>query len=301
VAATAPAVNHHLFADDSLLFLKASEEGAQEINNLLLKYCNASRQRVNLDKSSVFFSKGCPEGKRQAMKNIRNVPNETMNEKYLGMPSDIGRSTNGAFKYLKYRIWEHIQGWLEKTMAARGKEFLIKSMAQAIPTFSMYCFKLPRGLCLAINAMLRNFCWGSKNGKRKPSWVSWEKMCSPKFSGGMSFWDIELFNLVMLARQAWRILHQEALISRVLKAIYFHNTDFLQATMSSSPSHVWRAIVEGKEVMKQGLVHRIGTWEDTDPWNDNWLPRDYMLCRLKCLVENPPAKVADLIDSTTAT
>jgi hypothetical protein len=63
VAATALAVNHLLFVDDSLLFLKASEEGAQEINNLLLKYCNASGQCVNLDKSSVLFSKGCPEGK----------------------------------------------------------------------------------------------------------------------------------------------------------------------------------------------------------------------------------------------
>jgi hypothetical protein len=105
----------------------------------------------------------------------------------------------------------------------------------------------------------------------------------------MSFQDIELFNLAMLARQAWRILHQEALSSRVLKAIYFHNTDFLQATMGSSPYHVWRAIVEGKEVMKQGLVRRIGTWENTDPWNDNWLPRDCMLCRLACRAENPPA------------
>jgi hypothetical protein len=43
------------------------------------------------------------------MKNIRNVPNETLNEKYLGIPSNIGRSTNGVFKYLKYRIWKHIQ------------------------------------------------------------------------------------------------------------------------------------------------------------------------------------------------
>jgi hypothetical protein len=186
-------------------FLKASEEGPQEINNLLLKY-NASGQCVNLDKSSVFFSKGCHEGKRQTVKNILNVPNETLNEKYIGMPFDIGRSTNGAFKYLKDRISKHIQGWLEKTMAVGGNEVLTKSVAQTNPTFSMSCFKLPRGLCLAINAMLRKFWWGSKNGKRKPSRVSWEKMCSTKFSGGMGFRYIKLFNLTMLARQAWRIL-----------------------------------------------------------------------------------------------
>jgi hypothetical protein len=60
VASTAPAVNHLLFADDSLLFVKANAEGARDVIALLDKYCAALGQRVNLDKSSVFFSKGCP-------------------------------------------------------------------------------------------------------------------------------------------------------------------------------------------------------------------------------------------------
>jgi hypothetical protein len=42
VAPTAPAVNHLLFADDSLLFFKASTEGARELKEVLQKYCNAS-------------------------------------------------------------------------------------------------------------------------------------------------------------------------------------------------------------------------------------------------------------------
>ena len=129
VAPTAPAVNHLLFADDSLLFVKASEEGAMEVNDLLDKYCNASGQQVNLDKSSIFFSKGCPDSRRQAVKNILNVPNETLNEKYLGMPSDVGRSKNGAFKYLKDRVWKKVQGWLEQLLASGGKEVLIKVVA----------------------------------------------------------------------------------------------------------------------------------------------------------------------------
>jgi hypothetical protein len=61
VASTAPAVNHLLFADDSLLFFQASAEGALEMKDVLQKYCSASGQRINMDKSSVFFSKGCSE------------------------------------------------------------------------------------------------------------------------------------------------------------------------------------------------------------------------------------------------
>lgn len=210
-----------------------------EVNQILEKYCNASGQRINLDKSSIFFSNRCPESCRQSVKSILNMSNETLNEKYLGMPFDVGTSINGAFKYLRYRIWKKIQGWLEQVLASGGKEVLIKLVAQAIRTFSMSCFKLPRGLCLAINDMLRSFWWGCKDGKRKPSWVSWETMCSPKFSGDMGFRDIELFNLAMLACQAWRILQNpETLSSRILKAVYFPNTSFLEASLGSSPSQV---------------------------------------------------------------
>jgi hypothetical protein len=235
------------------------------------------------------------------VKNILNVPNETLNEKYLGMPSDIGRSTNGAFKYLKDRIWKWIQGWLEQTLASGGKEVLIKSVAQVIPTFSMSCFKLPRGLCLAINSMLRNFWWGSKGGKRKLCWVLWETMCSPKYSGGMGFRDIELFNLALLARQAWRILQNpEALSSRILKAVYFPEVEFLEAQLGSSPSHVWRAIVEGRDAVKQGLIRRIGTGETTNAWNQNWLPRDHMFRPLVCKKADPPMMVAEFINAPMA-
>jgi hypothetical protein len=62
VAPIAPAVNHLLFAGDSLLFVNATDEGAREVNSLLDKYCKASSQRINFDKSLVFFSRGCPEG-----------------------------------------------------------------------------------------------------------------------------------------------------------------------------------------------------------------------------------------------
>ena len=104
VAPTAPAVNHLLSADDSLLFIKANGESARDARDTLDAYCRASGQRINLDKSSIFFSKCCPAIVKQELKLILNVQNESLSAKYLGMPSDVGRSTNGAFKYLRDRI-----------------------------------------------------------------------------------------------------------------------------------------------------------------------------------------------------
>jgi hypothetical protein len=45
-----------------------------------------------------------------------------------------------------------------------GKEILIKSVVQAIPTYSMALLKLPRGLCEYLTLMIQKFLWGSKKG-----------------------------------------------------------------------------------------------------------------------------------------
>ena len=106
------------------------------------------------------------------MKQALNITNESLSEKYLGMPSDVGNSKNGVFKFLKDKVWSKIKGWMEKLMSSGGKEVLIKSVAQSVPVYSMSCFKLPRDLCEHINSLIWKFWWGSKEGHRKPSWVS---------------------------------------------------------------------------------------------------------------------------------
>jgi hypothetical protein len=274
-----------------MIAVKATVEGAGEVAEVLDIYCQASGQRINMDKSSIFFSKGCPAGVRAAMKERLNVQNESLNEKYLGMPSDVGRSVSGAFKYLRDRVWKRVQGWLESLLSCAGKEILIKSVAQAIPIYSMSCFKLPRGLCDHINGLLRNFWWGSRDGKRKTCWVSWEEMTMPKYEGGLGFRDIELFNLALLARQAWRVLQNpDALSSQILKAVYYPDSEFLEAVVGTHASKIWRALVEGKDILKQGLIRRIGNGETMNAWNDNWIPRDYALQQIACKKQGLPPR-----------
>ena len=92
MAPLAPPVSHLLFPDNGLLFFKANGMGGNEVNQVLDAYCQATGQCINYDKSSIFFSNGVPEAVRDEIKGLLNVPNETLNEKYLGMPYDIGAS-----------------------------------------------------------------------------------------------------------------------------------------------------------------------------------------------------------------
>ena len=189
------------------------------------------------------------------------------------MPSDVGSLLSGAFKYLKDRVWDRVQGWMDQCLSAGGKEVLIKSVAQAIPTFFMSSFRLPRGLCQHIDGLLRKFWWGCKDRKWKTCWVAWDDMTQPKCHGGLGFQDMELFNLALLAKQARRILQDgSSLSARVLKSVYFPNRDFLADEVGPSPSRIWRSILDVRQVLKEGLVRRIGTGETTSTWTMDWLP-----------------------------
>ena len=84
-----------------------------------------------------------------------------------------------------------------------------------------------------------------------------------------------------------------------MKAVYFPDTEFLHAEVGSHPSQVWRAIMEGRDVLNQGLIHRIGTGAETNPWDDNWLPRDGALRPFACTTTDPPQLVAEFTDHTT--
>jgi hypothetical protein len=94
----------------------ATSEGIIKVVSSLEAYCQASGQRINGDKSSIYFSKKCSQNSRDEIKTKLQVTNETLSDKYLGMPSDVGNSENGAFKYLKDRVWSKIKGWMEKVL-----------------------------------------------------------------------------------------------------------------------------------------------------------------------------------------
>ena len=50
-----------------------------------------------------------------------HVENESLTERYLGLPTGVGKSKNGVFKYLKDKVWKIIQRWMEHSLSAGGK------------------------------------------------------------------------------------------------------------------------------------------------------------------------------------
>jgi ribonuclease HI len=265
--------------------------------DILRSYQQGSGQMVNMTKSAIFFSSNCDDQMKEDMKTTTGILTEALSEKYLGLPTAVGRSTKEAFEYIPGKISDLMGGWGEKLLSSAGRETLIKSVAQAIPTYSMSCFLLSPATCRKITSVTSNFWWSSKFDKRGLHWRRWTELTLPKSHGGMGFKNIKLFNIAMLGKQGWRLLtNTDSLCSRVLKGKYFHQGDFLTAREKKNSSHTWRAILAGRKALEAGLIRRIGDGKTTDIWSDRWIPGAIGRKPI-CRIEGGTAKmVSDLME-----
>ncbi|XP_042962354.1 uncharacterized protein LOC122296618 [Carya illinoinensis] len=104
-------INHLLFADDCILFGRAKLEEWGRIQELLKKYERASGQFLNKEKTSVFFNSNTKaEDKRRILEAGDSVLCGSY-EKYLGLPTIVGRSKYQTFSILKERWGKQQTEW----------------------------------------------------------------------------------------------------------------------------------------------------------------------------------------------
>jgi hypothetical protein len=106
-----PTITHLLFADDSIVFPEASTSNLTALREILQAYKECSGQRVSLQKSSIFFGKGCQAERKEELKQIIGISCEAFSEKYLGLPTVVGGSKDGALKHIPDRSWCKVHGW----------------------------------------------------------------------------------------------------------------------------------------------------------------------------------------------
>jgi len=80
-------------------------------------------------------------------------------ERYLCLPMTCSKSKVNTFKEIQEKISKRVMGWKEKFISKAGREVLIKTVAQVIPTHSISVFSLPKSICDGNNSLLAKYWW----------------------------------------------------------------------------------------------------------------------------------------------
>ncbi|XP_026452083.1 uncharacterized protein LOC113352483 [Papaver somniferum] len=298
----APEMTHLLFADDSFLFSKVTAQNFLVIKDYLQKYCLASGQKINFEKSGILFSRKIPEHRKALLANILDIQSRDLGEKYLGTPTVFQASKIQIHMRILQAVDARITVWLHKLLSQASRTTLIKHIGQAIPLFQMGAFLIPKHLCKQMDSHLCKFWWGEilDPKDRKLHLLGWDILCSPKAEGGLGFRKADLNSLAMLARNAWRIIENpDCLLATVLKAKYFPRTDFLNAKCTGKCSWTWRCLHAIKELIKPFIYWIVGDGNFIDPWCDKWIPSLGSATPTPLVPPDPNVKVSYFINPLT--
>lgn len=219
----APSITHIVFADDYYLYCKANEEEAQSVLTMLKTFEYASGQKIKTSKSSVFFSTNMGDSSKSPICDVLGMQEADDRSTYLGLPNFLGRNKSSVPGFLKDKVMKIVENWDGKFISKSGKEILIKSVAQTIPSYAMSVFLLPLEITKDIERTISKYWWGSKpDGTRVIHWMCWEHLCKHKSTGGLGFRNFRDFNMALLGKQGWHFLTKpNSLVSRLYKARYF--------------------------------------------------------------------------------
>ena len=170
-----------------------------------------------------------------------------------------------------------------------GKETLVTSVAQAIPTFAMSCFYLIKTFCEELSSLIRNYWWSQQDKEHTTHWIGWNKLTLPKAQGGLGFRDMHAFNVAMLSCQAWRLIqYPDSLCAQILKAWYYPNGQLLEAQPSAGISYAWHSLLHGVQLVREGFIWRIGNGTNVNIWSNPWIPRPWSRTMITPRGTEPP-------------
>ncbi|CAN0907250.1 hypothetical protein LINGRAHAP2_LOCUS24701 [Linum grandiflorum] len=121
IARTAPAVSHLFFADDTFIFLKIDADSISSLKKLFDLYQRVSGQKINFNKSAIYFSHNAPLPLQDFYGRILGVKSIGSQDKYMGIPSLVPRSKKDMFRDLEDKLRERLSGWKNACLSPAGK------------------------------------------------------------------------------------------------------------------------------------------------------------------------------------
>ena len=236
-------ISNLVFADNCLLFARATTKGARNVLHVLNMFAKTSGQKVNFHKSSLYFSENTNAQTRNAIVNVLHIQHKNTIGKYLGIYNIVFWKDPVNECELIKRIKQKLAGWKTNTLSKAGRLTLIKSNLFGMPNHIMSCFKCPTRVTKNLNEC-RDFFWG-RDRKLKP--MAWKKVCTSKDHGGLGVRGVGHFNNACLATLVWKVLKDENnWWVQIVKRKHLKKDDFFSCKVKQNHSLAWKRILNSR-------------------------------------------------------
>ena len=150
------ALTHLMFADDLIIFCKATPSSIQLLMNAFNTFTRCTGLKANLDKSSIVFGGNCSHV-QQACLDITGFNEGKLPFRYLGLPITSSRLSKGECSTLVTKITAKIGVWASRHLSYAGRLVLVNSMLFGMFSFWAQVFILPQAVITKVSQLCRNF------------------------------------------------------------------------------------------------------------------------------------------------
>ena len=124
-----PSISMLSYADDVILFCGAKVANVEALMTCVNTFCSWSKLSININKSSMFSSKGVHSQFSHQIRNMWCFKQLSREVKYLGLSMFLSSSKIKDFSFLKDKLRSRVFGWKSKCLSWAGRATLIKSVA----------------------------------------------------------------------------------------------------------------------------------------------------------------------------
>jgi hypothetical protein len=146
-----------LFSGDSIVFLETSSSNLDAPTDIFSAYEVASGQKVNLQKSSIFFDKGSRDDDKIVLKQVIGLTQKSLVRDISDYRLLLVDQRRALLSIVRECSRGKISDWKGQGLSKAVKEVLVKSVLQATPTYSMSYFQLPKKMCRNLTSISSNF------------------------------------------------------------------------------------------------------------------------------------------------
>ena len=162
-------LTHLQYADDTIIFLKNSNQNIANLKIILLCYEMMSGLKINYNKSEVFVM-GVEEEEKERIATCFLCKVGQLPITYLGMPVSDCKLSKAQLSYLSDKVGQRLGTWKCGNLSFGGKSVLINSCLSSILMYIMAVYKLYEGNYQAIDSIRARFFWQGLGKKESITW-----------------------------------------------------------------------------------------------------------------------------------